>query len=271
MRDYVKISSKENLKYKTAVSLSRQKYRKKTGLFLIEGLRTVLQALDNDIEIEHLFVENESIQKYFRALEERGLSEKILLLDKKLFQDFTDTVHSQGIVAVCHIENRSFHEVLQRGHRLLIVDRVQDPGNLGTLLRTALAYNMDAVILTKGSVDLYSSKVTRSSMGANISMCVIQNAAVSEVLSLRERGYTLYAAALDAQALEYGEVRFDKKSALILGNEANGIDVELLEGCDYKIIIPIGNEMESLNVGVAGAILMNEIFSQQRKGGRQPG
>lgn len=271
MKDYEKIRSKENLKYKTAMSLFQQKYRKKTKLFPVEGLRTILQALDNEVKIEYLFVEDECIQKHSSILAEKSLVEKTLLLDKQLFRNLTDTVHSQGIVAICHIKEQNFNEALQKGQRLLVIDRVQDPGNLGTLLRTALAYKMDAVLLTKGSVDIYSPKVTRSSMGANISMNIIQNAQTSEVLSLKKSGYALYAASLDAQAVEYREVRFEKKSALILGNEANGISKEILESCDYKIIIPIGNEMESLNVGIAGAILMNEIFAQQRQSLSQSG
>lgn len=271
MKDYEKIRSKENLKYKTAMSLFQQKYRKKTKLFPVEGLRTILQALDNEVKIEYLFVEDECIQKHSSILAEKSLVEKTLLLDKQLFRNLTDTVHSQGIVAICHIKEQNFNEALQKGQRLLVLDRVQDPGNLGTLLRTALAYKMDAVLLTKGSVDIYSPKVTRSSMGANISMNIIQNAQTSEVLSLKKSGYALYAASLDAQAVEYREVRFEKKSALILGNEANGISKEILESCDYKIIIPIGNEMESLNVGIAGAILMNEIFAQQRQSLSQSG
>lgn len=265
MKNYAEVSSKENPKYKTAISLLQQKHRKKTGLFLIEGSRAILQTLANGVEMEYLFVEDACIQKHSAVLEEKSLAEKTLVLEGRLFQSLTDTVHSQGIVAICRMKEQNFNEVLHKGQRLLVLDRVRDPGNLGTLLRTALAYKMDAVILTKGSVDMYSPKVTRSSMGANISMSVIPNVEVSEVLSLREKGYALYAAALDLQSVEYRDIEFKKKSALILGNEAEGISKELLDSCDYKVIIPIGNEMESLNVGIAGAILMNEIFAQQRQ------
>lgn len=258
MENYVKISSKENEKYKFALSLLKPNLRKKTNSFLVEGWRAVSQAKENSIPIEILFVTEDSIQKYGDEIREIALREKIFLLDEKLYRALSDTIHSQGILAVCTQKKEELS--FEKERFILILDRVQDPGNLGTLLRTALAYGVDKVVLTKGSVDAFSAKVTRSSLGANLCIPLLQQADESTILHLKEKGYPLYCAALSKDAVDYRRVEVKSRVALVLGNEANGIDRKILEHSDHNIVIPIKGEMESLNVSIAGGILMNEFY-----------
>lgn len=257
MKERIHICSKENEKYKFALSLFKPKFRKKTESFLVEGLRAISQAEENQIPVEFVFVTEECLEKNHTRIESFRFVDRIFVLEENLYRDLSDTVHSQGIIAVCKKRERP---VDQNANFLLILDRVQDPGNLGTLLRTALAYGVDRILLMKGSVDAFSPKVTRASMGANLCLPIDENVLPETIRELKKEGYTIYCAALSQDSLYYRSVQIEGKAALVLGNEANGIEDEILTCSDHNIVIPIKNEMESLNVSIAGAILINEFF-----------
>ncbi|MBP6143835.1 MAG: RNA methyltransferase [Proteocatella sp.] len=258
------IGSKENQKIKLISSLKLRKNREKHRLVMIEGLRAVKQILDDGINVKMLaFSEAEinSDQEY-REIYEKHL-EVSCVVRASLFSQITDTVNTQGIVALVDMPSHDLKAILSGERmRVVIFDRIQDPGNAGTLIRTADAAGFDAVLYTKGTVDLFSPKVNRSAMGLNLSVPVAE-IDLADIDYMKAQGFAIYATALDDYSVLYDSVRFDDRTAIILGNEANGISEELLSVSDEKLYIPIFGKAESLNVGIAGAIIMYESLKKQ--------
>lgn len=254
------IFSHNNAMFKLALSLNKQKFRKRHSLFLIEGIRGILQAKENNITIRCIFTSNDFKEKRNDIWNEITSSIEIekYILDDKLFNKLSDTVTSQGIIAMCEIPKYDVTSILSKEKSLiLLLDQIQDPGNFGTIIRTSLAYCVDAIFFTKGTVDAFSPKVSRASMGGNICLPIIE--LEDEIDYFKNFGYTVYSTSLSEKSFSYRDVIFESKVTLILGNEGNGISDDILNDSDHQIIIPIKDNMESLNVGVAAGILINEI------------
>jgi TrmH family RNA methyltransferase len=147
---------------------------------------------------------------------------------------------------------------------VLILDRIQDPGNLGTLLRTAEAAGVTAVWLLKGTADLFSPKVLRATMGSIFRVPIVTNVEAGAVQELRSQGVGLLAAAVEAAALPYYEADLSKPLALVLGNEANGLADWLKMASDQLVTIPLAGAAESLNAAVAGAVILFEVRRQRQ-------
>lgn len=255
------IESKENAKVKLIASLKLKKNREKHKLILIEGLRSVQQLIDNDIEIKLLAFsdyEYEKNKEYVKIFE--NFSEVSCLIKSAVFNQIADTSNTQGILALVNTPEYNIKDITgSEKSRILLFDRIQDPGNAGTLIRTADAAGFDAILYTKGTVDLFSSKVNRSAMGSNLYTPVAE-VDLEQLTVLKQSGFSIYATSLDNYSLVYDEVEYNDKVVIILGNEANGVSKELLDLADEKIYIPIYGKAESLNVAVAGAILMYETL-----------
>lgn len=260
MKEPTMIFSQNNTMFKLALSLNNQKFRKKHSLFLIEGIRAVLQAKENNITIKCIFVSNEFRKKHGDVWNTISSSLDIdeYILEDNLFSKLSDTVTSQGIIGMCEIPKYDLNSILAKEKSLILVlDQIQDPGNLGTIIRTSLAYGVDAIFFTKGTVDRFSSKVSRASMSGNICLPIIE--LEDGINYFKKFRYTIYSASLSEKSFSYREVNIESKVVLVLGNEGNGISDKILNSSDYQIIIPIKEDMESLNVGVAAGILVNEI------------
>lgn len=224
------------------------------GLMVVEGLRAVEQALDFGAKIEFIALD-EKMGQMAQDLATKASEDMICIFKTSVFETVADTVNSQGIMAIAKIPEFDPKELLQeKKRRLLLIDRVQDPGNFGTLIRTADAAGFDGVLCTKGTVDAYSNKVNRAAMGSNLYLPIyyIDN----EALRTLSQDYALYAAALQEEAKSYLEVAFEERTIIAVGNEANGLGEQVLELAKECIIIPIHGRAESLNVAIAGAILM---------------
>lgn len=259
MHNFKVIESKDNQKVKLISSLKLRKNRDKHKLVLIEGLRAIKQVLETDIKINMLAFSEDDIvsnKKYMDIfLEYESVA---VVIKSSVFENITETVNTQGIAAIVEMpEHRLDCLFSQDRSRLVIFDRIQDPGNAGTLIRTADAAGFDAILYTKGTVDLFSSKVNRSAMGLNLSVPLLE-ISFSDIENLKSKGFMIYSTTLDDYSLIYDGVKFADKTAIILGNEANGISEDLLSLSDEKIYIPIYGKAESLNVGIAGAIIMYE-------------
>lgn len=224
------ITSLSNEKIKEAAKLLEKKYRDKSSLFLVEGFHLVEEARISGLLVE-TFTSDDNVQG--------------TLVSKDVIKKLSSTDSPQPIVGV--VKKPS---VKPLGNKVLVLDNVQDPGNVGTLLRTAIAFGFDSVI-AKGA-DVYSPKVVRASQGAIFKINVIQT---QEVIDYFE-GYSVVGALLDKQAVTYYELKVPEKLMLVLGNEGQGISENVISKLDSKVYIPI--EFESLNVAVAGGILMNE-------------
>ena len=272
------ITSKENSTYKQACKLLRKKSRDLLGQYLLEGMKPLRDALDTGLMIEKIFAcEGTDLPDWIPR-------EKTVFLEKSLFRALSDTVTSQGIIAVakrpamdadaflaaagaretqragaCETPAAGAREGWPAPGHIVVLDRLQDPGNAGTIIRTAEAAGFRGIISVSGSVDLYSPKVVRSAAGALLRMPVLTDVTEEEAIRLvHESGRQLVVTALeDAKGCfsvsDYGAC------ALVIGNEGSGVSSGFLEAADLRLTIPMEGEIESLNAAVAAGILMYRI------------
>lgn len=256
------INSKDNDKIKYTKSLLKSKTRNKDKKFLIEGYRILTLAVECNASIEYVFI-NEDFEK---KEEHKEILEKLEKLNitlykttNKLFEDFCDTKNTQGVVAVVKFsENNLKNEISKEDRFILVLDRIQDPGNMGTIIRTADACGVDSIILIKGCVDVYNPKVIRSTMGSIFDMNLVSLDEEEAIKLLNKKDFKIVSSYLDTENF-YNDVEYDYKTALVIGNEANGVSENIIKNSDTLVKIPIYGKAESLNAGISSAILMYEI------------
>lgn len=257
------ITSKENRSFKELVRLSSSKYRNKTGLFKIEGPNLVKEALELGVKIKFLAINGEKQtdevkQIVLRFRETQNLD--ILYFSDSLFQKICNTVSPQAICAVClqsyYGEEEFFRDC--EGKNFVLLDGVQDPGNVGTIMRTAEAAGYAGVISAADSADIYSPKVVRACAGTLFRMPILKIKDTAHAISiLKKHKKQVACLAMTGANLYYAE-DLKKDLALVLGNEGNGVCIEALLAADRIIKIPMKGKIESLNVAIAAAIVMYE-------------
>ncbi len=231
----MKIDSLSNTKVKNWNKLKEKKYRDETGLFLVEGDHLIKEALKKQMVVSTIGL-NETY--------DYTVNPEIL---KKLSSQKSGT---KEIAVVKKIEEKKIE-----GDKILILDNIQDPGNLGTIIRSAVAFNISTIILSDDCVDLYNDKVIRSSEGMIFNINIVRKKLIEIIPKIKENGYTVYATTVNGK----GYFENDSKIALVIGNEGNGIKEDILNLCDKNITIKMNKECESLNAGVAASILMYEL------------
>lgn len=253
-----RLISRDNPLIKEAVKLKQKKYRQQTGLFLMEGERMIREALNTPDRLVRLFVD----QQY--VLDPRSIPAKIdcFQVDAAIIKAMTDTEHPQGVVAVMRMYAPQPQRFMKRAAHLVLLDRVSDPGNLGTIIRTAWAFDAGAVLLTAHCADPYSPKAVRSSMGGILHMSVMQIDA-AYVDGLIQAGYRLIAATPDAKETIY-EADLSGAAVFVIGSEAHGLGEEWLGRAGQKVSIPINPRVDSLNAAVSCAIIMSEACRQRQ-------
>lgn len=262
-------TSKQALKF--ARCLKKRKYRELYHNFLIEGVNFVEDALINKAPIEYVMVaeNNQNSQKYKEIMEQARLQQVPLFFIKDdLLAKISDTETPQGIVAVCSMPNWNEEQVLREGDGLLIaLDGLQDPGNLGTIIRSAAGVGLSGVFLGEGTVDLYNPKVLRATMGTVFRIPVFQQVdLITLIRKVKKAGFQTVAADPRADK-KYYHTDFRKGGHLILiGNESRGIRAELLDLVDMRVCIPLMEGVESLNAAVAASLILYEIYRQRDPG-----
>ncbi|MFY9141244.1 MAG: RNA methyltransferase [Thermacetogeniaceae bacterium] len=260
---------KQALKF--ARCLKKRKYRELYHNFLIEGVNFVEDALFNNAPLDYVMVaeDNRYSQKCKEIMEQARLQQLPLFFVKdELLAKISDTETPQGVVAVCSMPVWNEEQVIREGDGLLVaLDGLQDPGNLGTIIRTAAGVGVKAVFLGKGTVDLFNPKVLRATMGAVFRVPVFQQVELDTLIrKVKEAGF-LTVAADPRTDKKYYHVDFRKGGHLILiGNESRGIRTELLDLVDLKVRIPLAGGVESLNAAVAASLILYEIFRQRDPG-----
>ena len=234
------ITSKDNNKIKHAASLKESKYRKEYGEFLAEGRKSLDMALEAGL-VREIFTVKELKRVPFETTQ--------YIVDKSLLKKISSTVNPEGIVFTCNIAERKPKTL----NKVVYLDHVNDPGNVGTIIRTALAFSYDAVILSDGCCDPYNEKVVAASKGAIFSMPIFHGS-LDDYKNNRE----VIVSALNEKALDIREVMVPKSFILVVGNEANGVSPETIEAADIVVKIEINN-IDSLNVAIATGILMNYL------------
>lgn len=250
------ISSQDNRIFKLCEQLSQKKYRDRLGLFLIEGENLLEEAVKNGADIETVLIRPD----YEKDL--HGLEDKTFVMASRLFDRLAQTETSQGVIAIIKKPEISREEFITDSElgNFVVLDRLQDPGNIGTILRTADAAGYRLAIAMKGTADVYSPKVVRAAAGSSFRMPVVFMASVDELVEFtRAAGKKLTATCFDTDCWYY-DVDLSHDIALVIGNEGNGISQELIESSDLKVKIPMHGTIESLNASVAAGILMYETM-----------
>ena len=256
-----KIESRDNKWVKRLNGLKIKKNRDKEGVFVAEGLRFI-----NEVPADWT-VEAYAVSETFAAendLSRYGKKAEMLCLPDALFASVCDTENPQGILAVCKkLEWDEEAAFAKEKPFFLLAEELNDPGNLGTVIRTADACGADAVFLSKGSVDLYNPKVLRSTMGSLFHVPVFQNVDLNEISAkLKANEIPLYAAHLKGDRFPY-DLNLKDSCAFIIGNEARGLSEKAADLCDQWVKIPMPGQAESLNASIAAGVLMYEVVRQR--------
>lgn len=225
---------------KSIKKLNEKKYRDNQSLFLVEGEHLVLEAIKHNIA-KYIIVRDDYDFDY----------DNKIVVNNKVMKYISNLDNPSGIVAVCNKINNT-----KIGSKILILDNIQDPGNLGTIIRSLIAFNFDTLVLSNNTVDLYNSKVIRSTQGMLFKINVIITDIEEFINSLD--GYKI----IGTDVVNGENVKNFKKIekfAIIVGNEGKGISSNIKKLCSDNIYIPISNDCESLNVGVAASIIMYEL------------
>jgi TrmH family RNA methyltransferase len=239
---------------KELAKLNTTRARKATGLFLAEGEHMVEESI-RERHAKYLLCADNCVDKYQKLLDGKL---PIYLLSPASLSKISDTKTPQGIFAVCDIPKPTNH----LGKKVIALNALQDPGNVGTILRTMDAVGFDTLIVDEKTADPYSSKAMRASMGAIFRISIVQSQSlVDEIKKLKD--YNILAGALEGKSL-YNTQMTGKPICILIGNEGKGLDQELLNLTDSLIKIPIPGQAESLNAAIAAAVFMYEHLKQEQ-------
>lgn len=230
--------------------VTQRKEREKTGEYIVEGFHLVEEALKHKDQIVQIIVRDDVDLPLLWAIDEVVL----VHVNEAVSKEIAETENSQGVFAHCKQRQISEDEQFD-WKKVLLVDAVQDPGNIGTMIRTADAAGIDAVVLGKGSVDAFNPKSLRSAQGSHFHIPVVRGDLMEWVENLQADGIRVFGTSLE-ESISYKKVEPSDSFALIVGNEGSGINPQILAKTDQNIIIPILGGAESLNVAVATGILL---------------
>lgn len=255
------ITSGDNRLIKYTRCLLTRKGREKEGRFIVEGLRLVREALSRPELVDYILV----AEKAVHYLEVLSLPAKVRCysVSERVLETVADTHNPAGILAVCYKPEWGKACFADTDGLLLILDNVRDPGNLGTILRTAWAASVDAVLLMKGTVDIYNGKVVRSTMGAILHLPVFQKVQPRDILKLRAQGYRFIMADPRGTELFY-QTDYRGKIALVLGGETTGVSSFPVQDLPVAgVRIPLREGVDSLNAAVACGIILYAAWQQR--------
>ena len=239
------ITSLDNDRIKNYIKLKDRKYRKKTKTFIVEGMHLVLEACKENL-VEELIVEKDVVLP---------INLPTVYVTNEIINKISEMESPSNVMALCKMK-----ECELSGDKILMLDDIQDPGNLGTIIRSAAAFNVDTIVLSPNTVDIYNPKVIRSTQGMVFHSNIVVKDLIEVIDSLKQKEIPIYGTKVD-----YGKDIRDLKEkdkrryCLIMGNEGNGVSEEVLDKCDAFFYIDMNEKVESLNVGVATSILLYEL------------
>ena len=257
------ITSKDNDIVKKIRKLKDKKYRDELGVYVIEGIKVIEEAINENVEIEKIVICEDCTeasiipQKLMYAIAKYNC----IYVSKKVFEVLTDVVAPQGILAIVRRPEKN-EKIDYNAELILALDGIQDPGNLGTILRTADSVNLNQIIVTKNTADCYNPKVVRSTMGAILRIKIIETESLVNTLKeAKKNKFKIVATSLDTQNNIY-DIDYNKK-VIVIGKEANGVTKEVQSMADNKVKIPMLGKTESLNASVATGIMLYEYVRQK--------
>ncbi len=269
METLLKITARENAALKQYRKLARsRKERTRSGMFVLEGFRLVSDALKNGAVLTQLLWTEDGLSRW----QEEGIpipaeGVRCALLSDALAAELSQTEHSQGVYAVCQMPPApTLSALIRPGGSYAVLHQLQDPGNAGMILRTADALGLDGVIYS-ASCDIYSPKVARATMGSlfRVPLCCVPE--ITPVLeTCAAAGVETCAAVVSGQAELVGQCAFQKGTAVVIGNEGNGLPDEVSAACDRRVTIPMHGAIESLNAAMAAGIILWEVQRTAQNG-----
>ena len=237
------ITSVENKKVKDIIKLHNKKYRDLTNTFIVETQHLVEEAEKYGIVKELFLVEDEFVDR-----------DDTYFITKDIMKKISSMESPSNVLAVCEKSNSK--EII--GSKILLLDEIQDPGNLGTIIRSSVAFGVTTIILSNDTVDLYNPKVIRASEGMFCHINIITMDLEEAIKEIKERGIKVYGTNV-VNGKEVNTISDKSSYALVMGNEGNGVKKHIQELCDENLYIPMNESCESLNVGVACSILLYEL------------
>ncbi len=271
------ITSRSNPIIKWAFSLQDKKHRDSEKTFIVEGEKLSYEALSNGLPVTHIFVAESKSEKIFSKLNkilEAGSDKNvsIFLLSDSAFEKISTEKAPQGIISAIKYLDFFFNiDIIYKkdflfssNERVMILSSLRDPGNLGSVIRSAVAFGIDMIMLSGDCADIYNPKTIRSSMGSLFKIKIaVTSDLVSAVKELQNQGRRVFSAELRDNAVSLSSVDIKKTDVVVIGNEGHGIDTAISEACDKSVYIPISQNTESLNAAVAAAVFMWEQNKNQ--------
>lgn len=270
------ITSRQNASVVAACKLSDKKYRDTEKKFRVDGIKLFEEILQSGTEIETVFIKESSIGRLSDRIGEKlgGIqSSRIKVVSDGVFEKMTEEKSPEGIICVAkHIDN--LHKIIKINNdgslideienaRIFAVESVRDPGNMGTVIRTAAAFGVDVLLISSDCADLYNPKTVRAAMGALFRQRIIRiDDFPSAMRSLSKTGRKTYAATLGKEAVLLGEEKLRGLDCIVIGNEGHGLSENTIKACDGNILIPMTVGAESLNAAIAASVCMWEQFGR---------
>lgn len=240
--DFMLYTSTSNKFIKEVKKLTDKKYRDKTDLFLVEGEHLIIEAYRKGFLTKAILKEGLTLDINFNC---DSATDNVL--------NYISEMKNTTCIGICKKK-----QGIITGDKILILDGIQDPGNLGTIIRSCVAFNINTIILSPDSVDVYNPKVVRATQGMIFNINILYLPIVNEINKLKNTGYKIYGTKVTGgESLSNFEI--DKKFAIIMGNEGKGVSDSILNMCDKYIYIPMKNNVESLNVAIATSIILYEL------------
>lgn len=248
------ITSASNKKVKDIVKLKENKNIKKYKKYIVEGRHLVEEALKAKV-VEEVVVSQDFEDEFLLA----EFSKEKTVVSSSVMKSISETITTQGIIAVCSIEEKKLD--INKYKKVLLLDKVQDPGNLGTIVRTADAFSFDCIILGKGTTSLYGQKVIRSTQGSNFHIDCFDNIDLTKLIDEMDE-FSIYATSLKTEMYLEDMEEISDKIAVVFGNEGAGVSEEVLEKVDNLLKIRMSGKAESLNVSVAAGIVLHFLSNK---------
>lgn len=251
-----KITSPSNALILETKLLHQKKHRDKSGIFLAEGQKVLEEAIESGLEIKHIFVSDEKVTSKFNVY-----NDITVIVNEQIMKKLSTTDTPPEIVAA--IKKPSYDQKKLKNSPIILLEKIQDPGNLGTIIRAASAFDISAIILIGDTVDLYNPKVVRSTVGNLWKVPVIK----MDEKDLKEqfKDYRFFATTLDKSKSPkpFYEIAMPANSIIMFGSEANGLSTEMLEAADEFVHIPMSQGVESLNLSVSAGIIMQYFYMKK--------
>ncbi len=260
------ISSKENEIIKNIKKLKEKKYRDLNNEYIIEGIKIIQEAIQENAKIKQIIIcdDCEKNSNISQEMMYEIAKYECIYVTNKIFTSLTDVKNPQGIMAIIE-KNYSKEEEIDYNQDIIVaLDDIQDPGNLGTILRTVDSIGINQILVSKGTADSYNPKVVRSTMGAIFRVKIIECEDLEKTLKeIKKRKFEILVTSLQTENSIY-DIKYNKK-VIVIGNEANGVEEKIQNMADVKVKIPMLGKTESLNASVATGIILYEYVRQKIK------